>query len=84
MEIRTSAQEQWDEAEVILEDCAEWHDRNNFLLWQRWRLAILFKYSCVPLTESRIMQVSCIKVLGDERSLTMTGVRLNYCPWFLL
>lgn len=56
-EIRTSARERWDEAEVVLEDYVEWHDRNHFLLRQKWNRAIFFFFffvdsSCVPLTES--------------------------------
>lgn len=43
-EIRTSAQEGWDEAEVILEDYVEWHDRNHFLLRQKWNRAIFFYF----------------------------------------
>lgn len=42
LEIRTSAQERWDEADVILEDYVEWHDRNHFLLRQKWNRAIFF------------------------------------------
>lgn len=46
LEIRTSARERWDEAEVILEDYVEWHDRNHFLLRQKWNRAILFFIFC--------------------------------------
>lgn len=50
LEIRTSAQEQWDEAEVILEDYVEWHDWNHFLLRQKWNWAIFLFFSFFLIT----------------------------------
>lgn len=39
LEIRKSARERRDEAEAILEDSVEWHDRHRFLLGQTWHQA---------------------------------------------
>lgn len=47
MEIRTSAHKRGNAADVLQQDCVEWHDRNHIPPRQRWWFRSLFiLHSC--------------------------------------